>query len=131
LWAWKNPYPEVAIESITIEPNGRWFVVAAITLGHVDEPPFYLSGKRAVKIALPRPEDARQPFDLEVEVDRGVATYPFPLPQQSAEQYLAADFTGWGEAQNEHASPAYVEIAAIPSAPVTVKNHGRTLGAVQ
>ena len=131
LWAWPNPRPEKVIESIIIEPNGRRFIVAAITLGQADEPPFYRTGKREVIITLPQLDDARQPFDLEVEVDRGVATYPFPLPQQSAEEYLAADFSGWGESQNESASPAYIEIAAIPSATVTVKNHGRTLGAVQ
>ena len=131
LWAWKNPHPDVVIESITIEPNARQFVIAAITLGHVDEPPFYRTAKRAVKITLPRPEDAEEPFALDVEVDRGVATYPFPLPRQSAEEYLAADFSGWGESQNESSSPAYVEIAAIASATVAVKNKDGTLGKVR
>ena len=39
--------------------------------------------------------------DLEVDVDRGVATFPFPLPEKPADDFLADDFKGWGEAQNE------------------------------
>ncbi|HEY63131.1 MAG TPA: CehA/McbA family metallohydrolase [Caldilineae bacterium] len=131
LWAWENPRPDVPIESITIEPAGRKFLIAAITLGHLDEPPFYRTGRREVKITLPRPEDANRPFDLAVEVDRGVATYPFPLPKQPPEAFLADDLKGWGEAQNENASPAYVEIAAIPSATVTVKEGDEELGRVR
>lgn len=128
LWAWENPHPDRVIESVTIEPAGRRFLVAAITLGHRDESPFYRTGRQAVKITLPQAEDAQKPFQLEVEVDRGVATYPYALPQKAAEAFLGDDFKGWGEAQNEQASPAYVEVAAIPSATLTVKNDGEELG---
>ena len=131
LWAWSNPRPDAAIESITVEPSGRSFLVAAVTLGHLDEVPFYRNGRREVKITLPQAADAEKPFRLEVEVDRGVATYSYPLPQQSAEAFLADDFKGWGEGQNEKADPAYVEIAAIPSATITVKNDGEALGQVR
>jgi hypothetical protein len=140
LWAWENPQPERVLASVTLEPAdwqrdpgadpplARKFLVAAITLAHVDEPPFYRAGKQAVKITLPQPEDAARPFQLEVDVDRGVATYPFPLPEKEADAFLSDDFRGWGEAQNPHASPAYVEVAAIPSATLTVKNDGEALG---
>jgi hypothetical protein len=86
--------------------------------------------KRAVKITLPRPEDADKPFDLEVTVDRGVATFPFALSAKPAEDFLADPFCGYGEAQNERNSPAYTEIAAIPSATVTLASGGETLAAV-
>lgn len=128
LWAWANPRPDVPLESITIRPGDRKFLVAAITLGHADEWPFVRTPSREVKITLPRPEDASQSFGLEVEVDRGVATYPFALPEQSPAEFLEDDFKGWGEAQNERSGQAYVEIAAIPSATVTVKHHGEELG---
>jgi hypothetical protein len=128
LWAWENPQPDRVLASVTLEPADRKFFVAAITLAHGDEPPFYRTGKQAVKITLPQPEDAAKPFLLEVDVDRGVATYPFPLPEQEADAFLGDDFRGWGEAQNAHASPAYVEVAAIPSATLTVKNDGEELG---
>ena len=59
---------------------------------------------------------ADEPFDVDVEVDRGVATYSFALPEASDEEFLADSFKGWGERQNEKASPSYVEVAATPSA---------------
>jgi hypothetical protein len=126
LWAWRNPHPEQIIETLTIEPGERKFLVAAITLGQVDEEPFYRQARRPVKITLPQAAD--QPLRLEVEVDRGVATYPYPLPVQPAETFLSDDLKGFGEPTNEGNSPAYVEIAAIPSATVTVKVNDAEMG---
>ena len=128
LWAWENPDPQRNIESLRLESAGRKFVVAAITLGFNDEAPFPRSTKREVKITLPQPEDAGKPFSLEVDVDRGVTTYPFPLPKKPTSEFLADDFKGWGEAQNEKSGLAYVEVAAIPSATVTVKYAGEEIG---
>ena len=126
LWSWHNE-DGAAIESITVEPSDRKFVLAAITLGHLDEQPLRKVAKREVLLELSQDEDAQQPFGLEVLVDRGVATFPFALPQQSAEQFIA-DRKGWGQTNNARSSPAYVEIAARPSATITVKNHGKRLG---
>lgn len=128
LWAWENPHPDQVITAITLEPAGRKLLVAAITLGHTAEFPLNRQGKREVKITLPQPEDAAKPFKLEVEVDRGVATYPFPLPEEQADAFLQQSFHGFGEALNEKSSPAYVEVAAISSATVTVKQDGEPLG---
>ena len=128
LWAWENPRPGQPIASIEIRPEDRTFVIAGITLAHIDEEPFCRNAARAVKIELPQPEDADQPFNLEVEVDRGVATYPYPLPAQSTDAFIDDSHRGWGEAQNSKSSPAYVEIAGTPSATVSVKRDGQTLG---
>lgn len=130
LWPWQNPHPEKPIASILIRPHGPRFYIGAITLGHRDEPPFRRSAKREVKIVLLQPTDAGQPFGLEVTVDRGVATYPHPLPQESAAEFLTHPNKGFGELRNPNASPAYTEISAIPSATVTVKQKGETLGSV-
>lgn len=130
LWDWTNPRPDLPIAAITLEPAGRQVVVAAITLGHLDEQPLRRMPKRAVTISLPHPEDADKPFDLAVTVDRGVATYPFPLPAQPAADFLNDPFRGFGEAQNAHNSPAYTEVAAIPSATVTLKSGDTTLAEV-
>lgn len=81
-----------------------------------------------VKVTLPRPEDAAPPFALEVEVDRGVATYPFALPAQPAEAYLHDAFAGCGDPQNNDNSPAYTAIAATPTATITVKRNAEELG---
>jgi hypothetical protein len=128
LWAWDNPHPDRAIESIDIVPEDRKFLVAAITLAHVDEPPFCRTGRQPVTIVLREPEEAAKPFRLDVSVDRGVATAPYPLPEASDEAFLGDDLKGWGEPLNTSASPGYVEIAAIPSATITVNNGDEEIG---
>ncbi len=131
LWPWKNPQPERAIASIEIVPVGPRFLLAAITLSHLDEEPFRRGGPREVKITLPQEEDATRRFDVEATVDRGVATYTYALPEAVTEQFLADGMRGWGERQNPTSSPAYVEIAATPSATVSVKAGGEEVGRVR
>ncbi len=131
LWPWKNPRPDVPLEAVIVHATGPKFVLAGITLGHLDEEPFVRDARREVLITLPRPEDAERPFALEVEVDRGVATYPYPLPEKDAAAFLDDDFKGWGEPLNQTSGAASVEIAAAPSATVTVRQDGEALGSVR
>ena len=56
LWAWENPEPNSVIDSIEIVPRGGPFIIAAITLGRVDEHPLYREANRAVKIELTDPD---------------------------------------------------------------------------
>ncbi|MBI2191601.1 MAG: CehA/McbA family metallohydrolase [Planctomycetes bacterium] len=128
LYVWSNPRPGARIESVEIVPAGPRFIVAAVSLGYLDEHPFNREGKKEVKIALPRKEDSEKPFKVEVEVDRGVATFPYPLPEKPAREFLKDDYRGWGEARNNKSGSSYVEIAAVPSATITVKNEGEVLG---
>ncbi len=130
LWAWENPQPDQAVESVEIIAKGPRFMIAGITLGHIDEHPFVRQGRREARIVLAEPENAEKPFDLSVEVDRGVATYVHALPQASEDEFLKDSFKGWGQAQNQKSSPAYVEVAAIPSATVTVKQSQEEVGKV-
>ena len=130
LWCWSNPRPETTIESMEIVPAGQPFAICAITLGHVDETPFPRQGRRPIGVELKDPAAARQDFDLDVQVDRGVATYPHPLPEASAQEFLAAPLKGWGEQQNRRSSPAYVEVSATPSATVSVRHAGKEVGTV-
>ncbi len=129
LWAWKNADPESQVDSIEIVPAGPRFLIAAITVGRLDENPFARQRRRPVMVTL-EGQAADEPFDLEVEVDRGVATYPFALPQASGEEFLADPFRGWGQEQNEKASPSYVEVAAAPSATVAVRQNGEKIAGV-
>ncbi len=131
LWVWENPNPSEPIESIEIVPAGLKFIVAAVTLGHLDEAPITRRATREVKITLPQDEDAQKPFRMAVDVDRGVATYPYPLPEQSADDFLNDERKGWGEQQNNSSRAAYATVSATPSATVTVKNHDEELGAVK
>ncbi|HZP83694.1 MAG TPA: CehA/McbA family metallohydrolase [Chthonomonadaceae bacterium] len=140
LWAWQNPRPDVPLARIEITPasptpNAQHptpgFVIAALTLGHADEEPFFRHAGLPIKLILPKPEDAAAPFALAVEVDRGIATYPYALPEQSAGAFLADPQRGWGEKLNQANSPAYVEVAAIPSATVTVKRGEEAIGSAK
>ena len=131
LWAWENPRPEQRIDAIEIVPRGPRFLVAAITLGCVDEHPLVRTGRRPVKLVLKDAERAARPFDLDVEVDRGENTYAFPLPRESGDRFVADPFRGWGQPPNRTSSPAYVEVSAVPSATVTVKQSGEEVGSAR
>ena len=131
LWAWQNLRPEQPLAALTIIPAGPRFLIAGVTLGHTDEYPFVRSGARPLKMTITDSVAATQSFDLAVMVDRGVATFPYSLPRQSPEEFLADPLAGWGEELNEQSSPASVEIAALPSATVTVTQGGEVLGAAR
>ena len=122
LWAWRNPHPHLEITSIEIVPAGPKFVLAGVTLGHLDEDPFVRSTRVPVKITLLDETVANLPFRLDVDVDRGFATYAYPLPKTPLDQ-IAPDMRGFGAPVNETNSPAYTQIAAVPSATITVR-HG-------
>ena len=131
LWAWRNPHPDREIESLEVIPAGPPFIIAGLTVSQANEHPFARQGKREARLTLTDPEDAEKLFDLRVDVDRGVASYVHPLPEASADDFVGDDFAGWGETQNPKSSPAYVEVAAIPSATVTVKQGEETVGEVR
>ena len=128
LWAWRNTRSDRKIQTIEITPEGPPFVVAAITLGHVDEDPICRWAARDVQIELKDPEDAGKPFNLDVEVDRGYATYAYPLPERVDQAFLTDTHRGWGQADNKRSSPAHVAVAGTPSATVTVKQDGEAVG---
>ena len=128
LWTWKNPEPGAIIESLEIVPNGARIVIAAITLGHLDEHPFARQGRRPVRIVLKSEKDTGRPFDLAVDVDRGDPTYVYPLPDESPEEFLDSPYKGWGQHQNTSSSPAYVEVSAVPSATVKVRHGDEEVG---
>ncbi|HLZ10499.1 MAG TPA: CehA/McbA family metallohydrolase, partial [Chloroflexota bacterium] len=128
LWAWSNPRPDEPIAALVVEPAGPRFLIGGITLGHVDEHPFVRTGAKTLKITLPDPTDAAKPFNLSVAVDRGTTTFPYPLPEATPDSFLLDSFAGFGEALNEQSSPAYVEVAAIPSATITVSAGDDVLG---
>ena len=61
LWSWTNPEPDVPVESIQVVPRGPAFVIAGVTLGHVDEHPFARQGRREAKITIADPVVASKP----------------------------------------------------------------------
>jgi hypothetical protein len=117
LWCWENPHPDRTVERIELIPRGPRFVVAGITTSDVDEHPFVRTPARPVRLV---PKDGRDGV-LDVDVDRGVATYPQPLPGED-------DLAGWGGTEG---ASAYTSVAALPSAIVAVRRGGDELGRVR
>ena len=130
LWAWRNPNPDRVIESIEFAPRGPRFIVAGITLGHLDEHPFSREARRPVRVSLKDPLRAERPFDLDVSIDRGERTYVHPLPEQSSDEFLSDSYKGFGQEQNEKSSPAYVEISGVHSATVDIVQGGQKIDSV-
>jgi len=117
LWCWENPHPERAVERIEFIPHGTRFIVAGVTTSDVDEHPFVRAPARPVRLVA---KDGRDGV-LDIDVDRGVATYPQPLPGED-------DRAGWGATEG---TSAYASIAALPSATVVVRRSGEELGRVR
>ncbi len=125
LWCWENPDPQTPIDHIDLVPAGSPFLVAGITLGHLDEHPFVRTPGRPVLLTVTDPDGADRAGPLDITVDRGVATYPQRLPAED-------DRVGWGAAAGDPGtSPAYASIAAVPSATVVVRREGEDLGQVE
>ncbi|MGH3298032.1 MAG: CehA/McbA family metallohydrolase, partial [Trebonia sp.] len=117
LWCWENPYPDRPVERIEFVPRGPRFIVAGITTSDVDEHPFVRAPGRPVRLTA---KDGRGGV-LGIDVDRGVATYPQPLPGDD-------DRAGWGATEG---TAAYASIAALPSATVAVRRGDDELGRVR
>jgi len=117
LWCWENPHPDRPVERVEFIPRGARFVIAGITTSDIDEHPFVRGPARPVRLVA---KDGRNGV-FDVAVDRGVATYPQPLPG-------ADDRAGWGAAEG---TSAYTSIAALPSATVAVRRGGDELGLVR
>lgn len=121
LWAWRNPSPDESIVSVRIEPLAAGFIVAGITVGHVDEDPLRLPPRQAV-ILTGFDTLGEQPVEL--AVDRGVATYVHPtIPAAAVEN--TTDTASWGRTGS---ASQYSHVAATPSATVRVKSAGGEIG---
>jgi len=131
LWPWKNPHPEQELATLTIIPQNRKFLLAAVTVSPLEEEPFAVGPHRPLKIVLRDPQQAAESFDLAVHVDRGAAAHPYPLPGGTAADFLKSDLHGWGQPYNGNNSPAYVDIAAQPSASVRIESRHREIASVR
>src|SRR6185437_8398621 len=137
LWCWENPHPDRAVERIEFIPRGPRFIVAGVTTSDLDEHPFVRTPARPVRLV---PKDGLADGGLaggglagggaagggpggalDVEVDRGVASYPQPLPGED-------DRAGWGATDGKS---AYTSIAALPSATVAIRQGEVELGRVR
>ena len=84
-----------------------------------------------MKVVLKDTERAARPFDVDVKVDRGSATYAHSLPEKDASGFLGDAFKGFGEEQSAGSGSSYVEVSAVPSATVTVEQGGEEVGSAR
>jgi hypothetical protein len=125
LWAWPNPRPGVPVSHLTVTAFETRFLIAGITIGHLEEHPLVAtSGAVPVRIELPSPLSDADLDALSVTVDRGTATLPHPLIGDDGD----VPVPGWGRPLRRLASPAYVQVSGLPSALVTVALDGQQVG---
>jgi hypothetical protein len=117
LWAWENPAPERGIEEIELVPKGPTFAVGGITLGHLAEHPFVRQPHVPVVVEI----DA-QYNGLSVEIDRGVVSYINRIADPDGE---TNELPAWGHWASDR---SYLEVAAQPSATLSVRLDGEELG---
>ena len=126
LWTYSVPREGRKIESLEIVPKGPRFLVAAVTVGLLDEDPFPRLARRLVGVTL---TDSTEPSpELKLQLDRGVHTPLFPLPKAPADEFLDDPFKGWGQDRNPDAGPAYAEVSATPSATLTLSRGEEVVG---
>lgn len=109
LYAWRNPHPERPLRAIEIVPLGPRFLIAAITLGQLDESPFPREPARPLILEC---DDDGEPA---VTVDRGIASRPFQLPTPEADA-----LPGFGEQAERGFGRSCVYVTATPSATLSV-----------
>jgi hypothetical protein len=132
LWVWEHPRPDVGIRAVELVARRERVLVAAITVGSAGEHPFPREAARTVRVtAIGADGSATALAEPSVEVDRGVAGYAFRLPGTDLDTYLGDPQRGWGEGADPDSPSAYVRIAAVPSATVTVRDGDRELGSVR
>lgn len=124
LWSWHNPWPTVPIVEIEVRHLRQRFVIAAVTLGHEDEDPFPRAARRPVRVTLD-PESAAD-GELRIEVDRGTSTYTHVLAEPEA---MSVDdpMRGFGVRSSPRPTSVYSEVAASPSATLSIRRGEETL----
>jgi hypothetical protein len=130
LWAWRNPRPGTRIESLLLRSRGPAYVIGSIVAGFTAEFPFAREGMRALRVAIAGDRPGER-LTWRMDVDRGLATLPYPLSDSTAEEFLSDPLAGFGDAFDGRSSAAYVEVSAVPSATLRVRRDGGELGSAR
>jgi hypothetical protein len=129
LWVWQHPRPEVPIRALELAARDEQLLVAGITVGSAGEHPFPREAARIVRVTAIGEGDAPAVLaEPSVAVDRGFAGYAFRLPTRGVDEYVGDSRRGWGDDADPASASAYVQIAAVPSATVAVKDGDREVG---
>jgi hypothetical protein len=128
LWVWENPSPAAAVRSIELVPSGARVLVAAITIGTVDEHPFAREAARTIGVTAIGGDGTKPLVEPSISVDRGATGYAFRLPSDGVDAFLKDPLKGWGEEIDERSPNAYAQVTALASATVRVHDGDRELG---
>jgi hypothetical protein len=131
LWAWRNPRPEARLQNLVVRALGPAYVLGSIVAGFADEFPFPREGPRALRVTITDQQQENGDLDWRVEVDRGLATFPYLLPGSTIDQFLNDPLAGFGDAVSAGSGPAYLEVSAVPSATLSVVRESRQLGSAR
>jgi hypothetical protein len=129
LWVWRDRESRRAV-GLDITPIGAPFIIAGVTVGDLDEDPIPRTGREPVVVTLMDPTESSV-TDIELSIDRGVATYTWPVLPGDPAAYLAETVQGWGQPEDVAAGRLYAEVAATPSATVQVRRDDTVLGTVR
>lgn len=130
LWSWANPRPDVPLDHVTLELTHERMVVAAITIGSLGEEPLRPRTRRLARLTLdgaPGQGAAGRPG---LRVDRGLATWPMPLPDRAIDAGLPG-YPGWGAHAPARPRRWWTAVAALPSATLTAEAAGAVVGSVR
>jgi len=121
LWVWENPDPGTPLSSVTLAPGVGRVLVMGITISNAGEHPFVRDAALPVRISLNGADRSVRADQVSVEVDRGVVSYAYPLPEKDLHAFVTDPLSGFGQPADPETPHAYVRMAALPSATVTVK----------
>jgi hypothetical protein len=127
LWSWTNPAPERALERISFRPRRAGLVIAGVTLGTLAEEPLRPRTHRLVRLTMPEERPVSDP--PEVRVDRGLATWPQPLPVAPIDEGLPGR-PGWGAEPSGPSVAWHLAVAAVPSATLEVRAGSRPVASL-
>lgn len=123
LWVWTNPRPTVGLRSVRMSATTASILVAAVTISDLPERPLRRVPAVPVTVRAASPDATGEPV---VQVDRGTASYPVALAPWTAD----APLRGFGQ-DSDPAAGFSTQVAAVPSATLTIADDGGAPGSVQ
>lgn len=148
LWVWENPSPTTPLDRIVLRGRAAPVLVGGVTLGRTSEYPFARQAARPIRVVV----DGELDGPVALDVDRGAASYLWPLPNT---EFLGSRMAGFGQARNDPpeatsdaerredarraylsqhprrgTSPVYGHVTAVPSATLSVRSGDDELGSV-
>lgn len=129
LWAWRNPRPELRLDTLRIEALEETIVIVGITLGFLDEEPLRPFAAQPVTLETREAQDAARQGPFAIHVDRGTVSSMRQLVRIDQGDYALVP--GSGTPHRDDSRTLYAMVSAIPSATLRIDTGHPTAGAVR